>query len=577
MAWFNTAWKYRKKITITGQTGAGTNYQVAISIGASSGGDFHLGGNSADFPAGVDDGGDLRFTSDDGETLLGFWVESVAGSVATIWVKVPADLGSNQDIYVYYGNASATNGSDGDDVFLIYDVFDGSAVDTSKWTVTNGSPTVTGGELYLGVSGAINSEGLKTGSAGLKAYFNIRRTTTSDTFFGFKDVTDDDSIHLGNTSYGTMGAYTNGSYTYSLTQTGHGDNTNNNREYELTIEGTTLTYYSSGGVSGTRTLPNTVAGQTFYFAFGSGGASYPGQYVSHVRVRRFQTTEPDFSSAGAVEDVGVTTSAVTSIGGRTATGNGEITVPTGITVTQRGFCWDTVTAPTTADSTVVVAGTSGSYSGSLTGLSLNTLYYVRAYATTSSGTFYGNEVTFTTLVGFTNPSNAYASDNTYTTVPATSGVLSIRVSKDAGATWSVAKTKTFTAVESSETYGNGSTELWGFSLTRANMVDAQLRIELSHGDYSQIYKTFGFATGSELLTGLEIVVEGKYDSSTISIDHVKAKIHYGNSVLPIQAGSQAFATDGRKAGEGAGAGTGVLVFHDGSTWIACDTGTAVEA
>ncbi len=39
----------------------------------------------------------------------------------------------------------------------------------------------------------------------------------------------------------------------------------------------------------------------------------------------------------------------------------------------------------------------------------------------------------------------------------------------------------------------------------------------------------------------------------------------------------AFATDGRKAGEGAGLGTGVLVFWDGAAWIACDTGAPVAA
>jgi len=42
-------------------------------------------------------------------------------------------------------------------------------------------------------------------------------------------------------------------------------------------------------------------------------------------------------------------------------------------------------------------------------------------------------------------------------------------------------------------------------------------------------------------------------------------------------GDIAFASNGRKAGEGGGAGTGVLVFHDGSNWIAVDTGATVAA
>lgn len=48
--------------------------------------------------------------------------------------------------------------------------------------------------------------------------------------------------------------------------------------------------------------------------------------------------------------------------------------------------------------------------------------------------------------------------------------------------------------------------------------------------------------------------------------------------LPAGAAKKiAFATNGRKNGEGAGSGTGVLVFHDGTAWRACDTGATVAA
>jgi hypothetical protein len=43
------------------------------------------------------------------------------------------------------------------------------------------------------------------------------------------------------------------------------------------------------------------------------------------------------------------------------------------------------------------------------------------------------------------------------------------------------------------------------------------------------------------------------------------------------AGDTAFASDGRKNGEGAASGTGVLVFHDGTAWRASDTGATVAA
>lgn len=60
-------------------------------------------------------------------------------------------------------------------------------------------------------------------------------------------------------------------------------------------------------------------------------------------------------------------------------------------------------------------------------------------------------------------------------------------------------------------------------------------------------------------------------------------MHLGNFAvadLPttgITAGTPAYATNGRKNGELAAAGTGVLVFFDGTNWIACDTGATVAA
>lgn len=100
------------------------------------------------------------------------------------------------------------------------------------------------------------------------------------------------------------------------------------------------------------------------------------------------------------------TDAVTAIKTQTATGNGEIPYhPDLSAILERGFVWSESPSPTISDGKVIVAGTTSPYTGALTGLSPNTLYYVRAYATTAGGTTYGNQVTFTTLqvVVITNP------------------------------------------------------------------------------------------------------------------------------------------------------------------------------
>jgi hypothetical protein len=88
--------------------------------------------------------------------------------------------------------------------------------------------------------------------------------------------------------------------------------------------------------------------------------------------------------------------AATAITTTTATTGGNIVSDGGSAVTVRGVCWSTTTTPTTASSKTSDGTGTGVFASSITGLSPNTLYYVRAYATNANGTAYGNEVTFTT-------------------------------------------------------------------------------------------------------------------------------------------------------------------------------------
>ncbi len=92
----------------------------------------------------------------------------------------------------------------------------------------------------------------------------------------------------------------------------------------------------------------------------------------------------------------VTTSAVTEITNISATCGGNVTISGGEAVTARGVCWSTSENPTTDDSKTSDGTGTGQFSSSLTGLSANTTYYIRSYATNSKGTAYGTQVTFTT-------------------------------------------------------------------------------------------------------------------------------------------------------------------------------------
>ena len=107
MAWL-TGWGKRKSHIINNATGAGTLYPIKIIVhkgtGTDSGPDVYLGTLVRD------DFKDVRFTDNDGSTVLDCFMETfTSGSVATFWVEVADDLSSAAvTIYVYYDKAAET-------------------------------------------------------------------------------------------------------------------------------------------------------------------------------------------------------------------------------------------------------------------------------------------------------------------------------------------------------------------------------------------------------------------------------------------------------------------------------------
>ena len=119
------------------------------------------------------------------------------------------------------------------------------------------------------------------------------------------------------------------------------------------------------------------------------------------------TTE-SFTLVVPVSAPTVTTSAVDNIGINSGDGNGEVTDTGNLDVTERGFVYSETsygdpgdTSPASSDYGDVEneSGTFGTgiFSLTMSGLSANTTYYVRAYAENSEGYSYGSEVSFTTL------------------------------------------------------------------------------------------------------------------------------------------------------------------------------------
>ncbi len=93
----------------------------------------------------------------------------------------------------------------------------------------------------------------------------------------------------------------------------------------------------------------------------------------------------------------VTTNIISNMTSTNANGGGNVTTQGDNAVIARGVCWSTSPNPTLSNSYTVDGIGLGVFASSITGLTSNTTYYVRAYATNSAGTGYGNDIVFRTF------------------------------------------------------------------------------------------------------------------------------------------------------------------------------------
>lgn len=142
----------------------------------------------------------------------------------------------------------------------------------------------------------------------------------------------------------------------------------------------------------------TVNSTTIYVRFKPTTTGAKTGNITHTSTGATDVNQATVSSTGVTVPTATATTAITVITATSASSGGNFAADGGSAITARGVCWNTATAPTLSNSFTSDGTGTGSYTSSITGLTANTTYYVRSYATNACGTTYGtSERSFTTL------------------------------------------------------------------------------------------------------------------------------------------------------------------------------------
>ena len=148
------------------------------------------------------------------------------------------------------------------------------------------------------------------------------------------------------------------------------------------IEGTTSN--GTGTTNYASTITGLTAGNTYYvraYVINEAGIAY-GQVIQFVSSVSFPT---------------ISTASISSISWDSATSGGENISDNGSPITAKGVEWSTSSSFATIGGVTIDGSGVGNFVSNITGLSETTTYYVRAYATNTGGTGYGQTETFQTI------------------------------------------------------------------------------------------------------------------------------------------------------------------------------------
>jgi len=231
----------------------------------------------------------------------------------------------------------------------------------------------------------------------------------------------------------------------------------------------------------------------------------------------------------------VTTAAISAISGSSATSGGAVTEDGSSTVTARGVCWNTTGAPVATDSHTTDGSGLGSFTSSLTGLTIGNTYYVRAYATNALGTNYGAELNFIAGLCAPGASTSACAYMYITNVTTTGGVTNFNNTTTCAAT----SYTNYSATQSVSQVHGGSVTMsftsYGYALNYAVWVDFNNDGTLTSDEKvisksnSSATTTASFIVPAGATTGSHRMrVMGEYDGYPIP-DNPCATLDYGET------------------------------------------------
>jgi uncharacterized protein (TIGR02145 family) len=250
------------------------------------------------------------------------------------------------------------------------------------------SPTVANNKTSDGTGTGVFTSTLSNLSPGVTYYVKAYATNSKETSYGneftFATVADLSVLTTTAVTGVTTTSATSGG---NITTDGGGTITARGVCWSTTINPTiskNKTTDGTGNGSFLSSITGLTPGSKYYvraYATNNAGTSY-GSEISFTALANLPA---------------ITTTNTSAITAATAATGGNITADGGGVVTARGVCWSTTAGPTVANAKTTDGTGTGIFISSLTSLTANTTYFVRAYATNSAGTVYGNEISFNTL------------------------------------------------------------------------------------------------------------------------------------------------------------------------------------